>query len=99
MTRRSLQAGCRGALGGRLDVLSRGGHALRRPLKPPSSVLEDDPVFDAGYGSHLNSTGQVECDAIVMDAALFRAGSVRWFAPRQDPICLARAVFEKMPGT
>lgn len=57
-------------------------------------VLEDDPVFDAGYGSHLNLDGQVECDAIVMDATTLRAGSVAGLHRVKNPIRAARAVLE-----
>jgi len=83
-------------LGGRLGRLSRGGHALDA-IEATIIVLEDDPVFDAGYGSHLNLDGQVECDAIVMDAATLRAGSVAGLHRVKNPIRLARAVLEKCP--
>jgi hypothetical protein len=38
-------------------------------------ALEDDPVFDAGTGAHLNRDGHVELDAIVMDGNTLKAGS------------------------
>ncbi len=62
-------AGCQTALRAGWDVLSKGGHALDA-IQAAIIVLEDDPVFDGGFGSHLNLDGQVECDAIVMDAWL-----------------------------
>jgi len=79
------------------DVLSRGGHALDA-IEATIIVLEDDPVFDAGYGSHLNLDGQVECDAIVMDAATLRAGSVAGLHRVKNPIRLA-APFSKNART
>jgi beta-aspartyl-peptidase (threonine type) len=60
-------------------------------------VLEDDPVFDAGFGSHLNLDGHVECDAIVMDGVTLRAGSVAALQHIRNPIRLARKVLENSP--
>ncbi len=90
------KVGCRRALEAGWAVLSRGGHALDA-IEAAIIVLEDDPIFDAGYGSHLNLDGQVECDAIVMDAATLRAGSVAGLHRVKNPIRLARAVLEKCP--
>jgi len=90
------QAGCRRALEAGWSVLSRGGHALDA-IEAAVIALEDDPVFDAGYGSHLNLDGHVECDAIVMDAATLRAGSVAGLHRIKNPIRAARAVLEKSP--
>jgi len=90
------QAGCRRALQAGWEILLSGGHALDA-LEAAIIVLEDDPVFDAGYGSHLNLDGQVECDAIVMDAATLRAGSVAGLHRVKNPIRAARAVLEKCP--
>jgi L-asparaginase / beta-aspartyl-peptidase len=88
--------GCRRALEAGWAVLSGGSHALDA-IETAIMTLEDDPVFDAGYGSHLNLDGQVECDAIVMDAATLRAGSVAGLHRIRNPIRLARAVLEKCP--
>ena len=60
-------------------------------------VLEDEPVFDAGYGSHLNLDGRVECDAIVMNGGTLRAGAVAALQRVRNPIRLARAVLEHCP--
>ncbi len=40
-------------------------------------VMEDDPTFDAGRGSHLNAAGQVELDALIMDGATLSAFGIR----------------------
>ena len=77
-------------------MLINGGHALDA-IEAAIIVLEDDPVFDAGYGSHLNLDGDVECDAIVMDAATLRAGSVAGLRHIKNPIRVARAILEHSP--
>ena len=88
--------GCQGALRAGWAVLSKGGSALDA-IEAAIIVLEDDPVFDAGFGSHLNLDGHVECDAIVMDAATLRAGSVAGLRRVKNPIRAARVVLEKCP--
>ncbi len=88
--------GCLRALRSGYSVLTNGGHALDA-IEAAIIVLEDDPVFDAGYGSHLNREGYVECDAIIMDALTLRAGSVAGLRRIKNPIQAARAVLEKCP--
>jgi beta-aspartyl-peptidase (threonine type) len=88
--------GCQSALLAGWAVLSKGGSALDA-IEAAIIVLEDDPVFDAGFGSHLNLDGHVECDAIVMDAATLRAGSVAGLRRVKNPIRAARVVLEKCP--
>jgi len=90
------KAGCLRALHAGWTVLRNGGHALDA-IEAAIIVLEDDPVFDAGYGSHLTLDGHVECDAIVMDAATLRAGAVAGLRRMKNPIRAARAVLEKCP--
>jgi L-asparaginase / beta-aspartyl-peptidase len=90
------KAGCLRALQTGWAVLNGGGHALDA-IEASITILEDDPAFDAGYGSHLNLDGQVECDAIVMDAATLKAGSVAGLHRIKNPIRLARRVLEHCP--
>jgi beta-aspartyl-peptidase (threonine type) len=90
------KTGCLRALHAGWGVLSNGGHALDA-IEAAIIVLEDDPVFDAGYGSHLNLDGYVECDAIIMEASTLRAGSVAGLRRVKNPIQAARAVLEKCP--
>ena len=88
--------GCRSALAAGWSILSSGGSALEA-VEASIITLEDDPVFDAGYGSHLNRDGQVECDAIVMDGATLRAGAAAGLHRLKNPIRLARKILEDCP--
>jgi beta-aspartyl-peptidase (threonine type) len=86
-------SGCRRALAAGWSILASGGSALDA-VEAAVIVLEDDPVFDAGFGSHLNLDGRVECDAIVMNAATLRAGAAAGLQRIKNPIRLARKVME-----
>jgi L-asparaginase / beta-aspartyl-peptidase len=90
------QSGCQRALTAGWSILSGGGSALDA-VEAAIVVLENDPVFDAGYGSHLNLDGHVECDAIVMDGATLRAGSAAALRRIRNPIRLARKIYENCP--
>jgi L-asparaginase / beta-aspartyl-peptidase len=90
------QSGCRHALTVGWSILSAGGSALDA-IEATIIVLENDPIFDAGYGSHLNLDGRVECDAIVMDGATLRAGSAAALQRIRNPIKLARKILETCP--
>lgn len=85
--------GCRRALEAGGAVLARGGKALDA-VEAAIVVLEDDPTFDAGIGSHLNRDGRVELDAIVMDGRTLKAGAVAAVERVRNPIRLARRVLE-----
>src|SRR5689334_18319256 len=88
--------GCANALAAGWSILASGGSALDA-VEAAVTVLENDPVFDAGYGSHLNADGKVECDAIVMDGATLRAGSAAGLQRIKNPIRLARKILENCP--
>src|SRR4030095_16544908 len=57
--------------------------------------LEDDPVFDAGRGAHLNRDGNAQLDAILMDGASLQSGSVGAVERIRNPIRLARPILEE----
>lgn len=61
------------------------------------TLLEDDPIFNAGKGSVLNAEGNVECDASIMDGRNLQAGAVAGVSGVKNPVTLARAVMEKSP--
>jgi len=90
------KSGCQHALAAGWSILSRGGSALDA-IEAAIIVLEDDPVFDAGFGSHLNLDGRVECDAIVMNGATLRAGAASTLQRVKNPIQLARKILEHCP--
>jgi beta-aspartyl-peptidase (threonine type) len=92
----SCKAGCERALVAGWSILNQGGSALDA-VEAAVVVLEDDPVFDAGFGSHLTLDGHAECDAIVMDGATLRAGSVAALRRIRNPVRLARQVLENCP--
>ena len=89
-------SGCHDALTAGWSILRRGGSALDA-IEAAIVVLEDDPVFDAGYGSHLNLDGHVECDAIVMNGATLRAGAAAALHRIKNPIQVARKILENSP--
>jgi L-asparaginase / beta-aspartyl-peptidase len=76
------------------NILSTGGAAMDA-VEAAIVVLEDDDTFDAGVGAHLNAAGRVQLDAIVMDGATLKAGSVAAVEHIHNPIRLARKVLEK----
>jgi beta-aspartyl-peptidase (threonine type) len=88
--------GCLEALGAGWKILASGGSALDA-VEAAVISLENDAVFDAGFGSHLNAEGKVECDAIVMDGATLRAGAAAGLQRVKNPIQVARAIYEKSP--
>ncbi|MDD3790796.1 MAG: isoaspartyl peptidase/L-asparaginase family protein [Sphaerochaetaceae bacterium] len=60
------------------------------------SMMEDDPLFDAGTGSFKNLNGDVEMDAIIMNSE-GDCGAVHCIQNVRNPIQVARAVMEKTP--
>ena len=85
--------GCRAAALAGWEMLRAGGNALDA-AEAAVIVLEDNPLFNAGTGSTLNSLGQVETDAAIMEGAAVRAGAVAAVTGIKNPIALARRVLE-----
>jgi beta-aspartyl-peptidase (threonine type) len=86
-------AACRAAAMHAWAILAQGGSALDA-VEAAVVVLENDPLFNAGIGSVLNSEGNVELDASVMDGASRRAGAVAAVPRIQNPVTLARRVLD-----
>lgn len=85
--------GCEQAARAGWQILQRGGTALDA-VETAVTVLEDDPLFNAGTGAPLNSAGQVELDASIMDGASLRAGAVGAVQGVLNPIRLARQLLD-----
>jgi L-asparaginase / beta-aspartyl-peptidase len=88
------RAGIRRALEAGWKILADGGAAMDA-VESAIVLLEDDPVFDAGVGSHLNLDGHVQLDAILMDGNTLKAGAVAAVERIRNPIHLARCILEK----
>jgi len=91
--RDACKRGCERAVRAGWEILQRGGEALDA-VEAAIVILEDDPVFDAGTGAHLNLDGRVELDAIVMDGATLQAGAVALLQRVKNPIRVARKLME-----
>jgi L-asparaginase / beta-aspartyl-peptidase len=76
------------------SVLQDGGSALDA-CQEAIIQLENDPIFDAGLGSHLNRDGQIQMDAILMDGRSLKSGAVVAVERVRNPIRLARLVLDR----
>jgi beta-aspartyl-peptidase (threonine type) len=74
--------------------LSLGGTSLDA-VEAAVSILEDDPVFDAGTGAVLTLDGEVELDAMIMEGKDLRCGAIACVKNIKNPVQLARLVMEK----
>ncbi len=92
--RSACQQGVRRALNRGWNILQNGGSALDA-CEQAIIELEDEPVFDAGVGSHPNREGKAQLDAILMDGSSLKSGGVVAVERIRNPIRLARAVLEK----
>lgn len=77
-------------------ALRRGAAAID-VVESAVRLLEDDPVFNAGTGSHLNAAGELEMDASIMDGRRLDAGAVAAIRGVRHPVSAARLVMERSP--
>jgi L-asparaginase / beta-aspartyl-peptidase len=93
-----LKQACKNGLLAGLDrgwnVLQIGGSALDA-CEQAIIQLENDPLFDAGIGSHLNRDGHIQMDAILMDGSSLKSGAVVAVERVCNPIRLARLVLDR----
>jgi len=76
------------------EILKNGGSALDS-VTEAVAVLEDEGIFNAGYGSSLNILGEAEMEASIMDGRTLQAGAVGLLKDIKNPVRLARIVMEK----
>lgn len=77
-------------------VLEKGGTSVEAVLAA-ITVLEDDPLFNAGKGAVFTYSGEVELDASIMDGSNLQAGAVAGAKTIRNPILAAHAVMTKSP--
>lgn len=58
------------------------------------TLLEDNPLYNAGRGSVLNASGRVEMDAALMSGQNLKAGGVACVGQIKNPIALARRILD-----
>jgi beta-aspartyl-peptidase (threonine type) len=76
------------------EILKTGGSALDSVTEAVAS-MEDDGLFNAGYGSSLNIEKKVEMDASIMDGKTLQAGAVALLRDIKNPVRFARLIMEK----
>ena len=95
-TEAAYRAGLTSAVQAAAAVLNQNGPAIDA-VSAALSILEDDPLFNAGRGAVFTADGKNELDAAIMDGATLRAGAVAGVTTTRHPIQLARAVMLQSP--
>lgn len=89
-------AGCLAAVEAGWSVLQSGGSA-GEAVEAAIRVLEVDQTFNAGFGSTLNSEGEVETDAAIMEGSALGWGAVAAVQGVRHPIAAARRIMNDKP--
>lgn len=74
--------------------LFKGGDALEA-VTEAVRLLEDDPLYNAGLGSKIQSDGHIRMSASIMDGATRRFGGCVNVESVKNPILLARALMRE----
>lgn len=90
---RNALAACVAAAKEGQSILLVGGSALDA-VEAAVNILEDCPEMDAGRGSHPNTLGEIEMDALIMDGASLNLGAIAAVQRVRYPISLARRLME-----
>lgn len=88
--------GCIAAVEAGREVLAAGGSAVDA-VEASIRVLETLPVFNAGTGSALTRTGEVEMCAAIMDGADLRIGAVGAIKGVCHPVSVAKKILPEDP--
>ena len=88
-----VETGCKEAVLVGWRVLLAGRSALDA-VEAAVRALEDNPQFNAGTGACLNSDGNIQLDAGMMDGARLQVGAIAGVERIKNPISLARRVLE-----
>lgn len=75
------------------DMLENGASGLDVVIAV-ITLLEDDPLFNAGRGAVMTNEATFELDASIMDGSTLSAGAVAGVKTVKNPIILARHVME-----
>ena len=94
--RQQYEDALRAVLDGGERILAQGGLALDA-VTEAVRLLEECPLFNAGYGAVFTKTAEHELDAAIMDGRTRSCGSVANVRTVRNPILAARAVMEHSP--
>jgi len=86
-------AGIKEAAQAGFNILRDGGNALDA-VETAVIEMENNEVFNAGYGSALTIDKRIEMEASIMDGKTLNAGAVGLLKDIRNPIRLARIVME-----
>jgi len=87
------KVGCLRAVDAGAALLEKGASSLEA-VEAAILILEDDPVFNAGFGSMLNADGEAEMDAAIMEGKHLGAGAVAAIQGVRHPITVARRLLK-----
>lgn len=86
----------RNALTAGYAVLDSGGSSIDAVVTA-ITLLEDNPLFNAGKGAVFTHSGTIELDASIMDGSTLAAGAVAGLTTVRNPIRAAFAVMTASP--